>query len=58
MKLVNVITGQDLEDSKTLTDLHIQNDDVLGLCLRTETNADEDPTWEELLITEPGVSGQ
>lgn len=53
MKLVNISTGQDLEDSKTLKDLHIQNDDVLGLCLRTETNADEDPAWEDLLIAEP-----
>lgn len=58
MKLVNAGTGQDLDDSKTLKDLQIQNDDILGLCLRKDTNADEDPAWDELDITEPPPSGQ
>lgn len=56
MKLVNIGTGQDLDDAKTLKELHVQNDDVLGLCLRKETNADDDPVWEDLVITEPPAS--
>eukprot|EP00892_Ulva_mutabilis_P006493 jgi/Ulvmu1/4215/UM019_0194.1 len=58
MKLVNVGNGQDFDDAKTLKDLHIQNDDVLGLCLRKEATAEDDAVWEELKITEPPASGQ
>ena len=39
MKLVHVPTGQELEDSRTLSDLKVQNDEVLGLCFKKETSA-------------------
>jgi hypothetical protein len=38
MKLVKVSTGGDLDDARTLADLKIQNDDVLGLCFKTEAS--------------------
>jgi hypothetical protein len=34
MKLVVKSTGAELEDAKTLSDLKVQNDDVIGLCYR------------------------
>lgn len=39
MKLVHVPTGQELEDSRTLSDLKVQNDEVLGLCFKKDTSA-------------------
>lgn len=39
MKLVHVLTGQELEDSRSLSDLKVQNDEVLGLCFKKDTSA-------------------
>jgi hypothetical protein len=39
MKLIHVSTGQELEDSRSLSDLKVQNDDVFGLCFKKETSA-------------------
>ena len=36
MKLVLISTGVELEDAKLISDLKVQNDDVVGLCYRKE----------------------
>lgn len=36
MKLVLVSTGVELDDAKLLSDLKVQNDDVVGLCYKKE----------------------
>jgi hypothetical protein len=50
MKLVHVSTGQELDDSRSLADLKVQNDEVLGLCFKKETSAGTCSTKVRLAI--------
>eukprot|EP01024_Parvocaulis_polyphysoides_P044679 TRINITY_DN41336_c1_g2_i1.p5 TRINITY_DN41336_c1_g2~~TRINITY_DN41336_c1_g2_i1.p5 ORF type:complete len:102 (-),score=17.74 TRINITY_DN41336_c1_g2_i1:744-1049(-) len=47
VRLINIVSGDELADAKKLQELKIQSDDVLGLCFQLEDGGFEDVKIKE-----------